>query len=154
MLIRTLREMAEELFGFRVEEVIGNRVGSEVLGLTDFNKRTIKVPRTGRREIDEYVAGHEYAVEAIGHPRTEQEHAELEAEYLGQLRENGEWGAYLTGLAMHKLRSRYGDKTGFSGMVFRCLDRYIKNPGKDLEMASAYEGPLESVYGLNEAPAY
>jgi hypothetical protein len=79
---------------------------SDCLGLTDFDRGEILVPifkNSKDREIaelfSEYILGHEFYVEWQGRPENENQHAELEADYLVKSLGNGN----LTGLAYHKI---------------------------------------------------
>jgi hypothetical protein len=155
--LKGLERYVKELFNYRIEEVPGNQLDEDTLGITDFDKKAIRIPdfRTkGFHPIKNYIKGHELYVEALGRPGNEDEHSLYESEYLDFLKDNDYRQEYLTGLALHKLRNRYGDREGFSGKVFRHLEkRYLSELQKDLEEASEMEPLVMHEYGMEPSMA-
>ncbi len=95
-----------------------------------------------------YVLGHEIQVEAYMNPQTEREHSLYEREYLESLRESGQMLTYLVGLSTHKLRLKYGDRTGFSSGIRTYLDDKIRKYAKVIEkIEPMVELALEPVPG-------
>jgi len=140
----------ERLYGFRIEELKDRSTvdSNGHLGMTDFRKKKILIPGFGdvlKRYpklgpiadwVKSYILGHEIEVEAYGRPRGEKDHSKREMQYLEGLRERGEIAQHATGLAIHRLRIKYGDRTGFS--------TYIKDyVEKGKEMFAEYVKPLE-----------
>lgn len=144
------KKAMESLYGFRIEELKDrSTVDSKGhLGMTDFGKKRILIPGFGDvlREypklgqiadlVQKYILGHEIEVEAYGRPRGEKDHSMKEMQYLEGLRERGEMPEYMAGIAMHSLRMKYGDRTGFS--------TYIKDyVEKGKKRFAEYVKPLE-----------
>ena len=144
-----MNERARDLFGFDVEEVNGNHVSSKNIAETRFRsngRHEIKVPNFRNlswrfwekyggiiNALRHYILGHEVEVEAMREPRNEAEHTAFELDYLETLRENGEMLPYLTGLATHKLRLKYGDRTGFSSRIVNYVNQKVRKYAEKIE---------------------
>jgi hypothetical protein len=130
------RRILGELYGFGIEELPEKSAvdGRGNLGMTDFEKKMIVVPGFGgslrklarygdgvlrkyaevAQAVQDYVLGHELQVEVLGRPQDEMQHSRMEQRYLESLRSQGDTMTYLTGLALHRKRLKYGDSTRFS----------------------------------------
>jgi len=142
-------EKTAALYRFDVKEVDGDSVSGDNIADTRFRRNgrhEIRYPnfsgalkRVGAGNgwvidiLRKYVLGHEIEVEAGMQPRNERQHVICEVDYLESLRENGRMPQYLVGLAMHNLRRKYGDRTGFSTRVFDYLEDSFKWYAKKID---------------------
>ncbi len=134
-LVWTLKQIARRK-GYRIEEVPGYQVSDDAVAETYFNDKIIRIPDYGRSgewtPLKKYVLGHEVLVEACGRPRNDREHAKLEKDYLKELRDSRNWREFFTGLAMHKLRNKHGERKWFR-TIAGFLDNQVREYRNDVD---------------------
>jgi hypothetical protein len=136
-------------FPITVEDVPGNRVDREHIGMAYYDTNKIKIPTFGdvvkyargsarqvykhaRQAVRRYILEHEKN-ELRYQPQDRREHGMMEAENLARL-ENTNPDAYLAGLAMHKARLEGSRKD----RAFSRNTGYFYNFGKKFRQYAEY----------------
>ncbi|MBI4020233.1 MAG: hypothetical protein HY367_02790 [Candidatus Aenigmarchaeota archaeon] len=163
-----------------IVEVPGSRVEDNALGMTYFDENRITIPafddaiaKVGKKNkgflrrvakgFQRYILGHELEVEYAGRPRTEEDHARLEARMLYRMRENlyrspttANAFQYASAVTTHYLRgkrddfrrrvSRYFDVDEEKGFIDSLLEKASEG------LSGAFDVGMERLLGVSEKP--